>query len=60
MVGGWSDKTKVILNLTQFKFKLVEVGVELGNAQGRSNDALNYNRTPYLNFFLILELGIRR
>ena len=29
-VGGWSDKTKVILNSTQFKFKLVEVGVELG------------------------------
>ena len=30
MGGGWSDKTKVILNSTQFKFKLVEVGVELG------------------------------
>ena len=28
-VGGWSNKTKVILNSTQFK--LVEVGVELGN-----------------------------
>ena len=32
MVGGrWSDKKKVILNSTQFKFKLVKVGVELGN-----------------------------
>ena len=31
MGGGWSDKTKVILNSTQFKVKLVEVGVELGN-----------------------------
>ena len=31
MVAGWSDKAKVILNSTQFKFKLVEVGVELGN-----------------------------
>ena len=30
-VGGWSDNTKVILNSTQFKFKLVEFGVELGN-----------------------------
>ena len=30
-VGRWSDKTKVILNSTQFKFRLVEVGVELGN-----------------------------
>ena len=30
-VGGWSDKIKVILNSTQFKFKLVEVGDELGN-----------------------------
>ena len=30
-MDGWSDKTKVILNSTQFKFKLVEVGVELGN-----------------------------
>ena len=32
-VGGWSDKTKVILNSTKFKFKLVEVGVELGNRE---------------------------
>ena len=31
MVGGWSDQTKVILNSIQFKFKLAEVGVELGN-----------------------------
>ena len=30
-VGGWSDKTKVMIISTQFKFKLVEVGVELGN-----------------------------
>ena len=35
-VGGWSDKTKVILNSTQFKFKSVEVGVELGNRFVRS------------------------
>ena len=33
-MGGWSDKTKVILNSTQFKFKLVEVGVKLGNMDG--------------------------
>ena len=32
-VGGWSDKTKVILNSTQLRFKLVEVGVELGKNQ---------------------------
>ena len=31
VVGGWSDKRKIILISTQFKFKLVEVGVELGN-----------------------------
>ena len=30
-VGEWSDKMKVILNSTQFKFRLGEVGVELGN-----------------------------
>ena len=30
-MGGWSDKMKVILNSTQLKSKLVEVGVELGN-----------------------------
>ena len=30
-VGGWSDKTKVILNSTQVEIE-VEVGVELGNA----------------------------
>ena len=29
-MGGWLDKTKVILNSTQFKFNLVEVGVEFG------------------------------
>ena len=29
MGGGWSDKTKVILNSTQFKFKLKqELGLE--------------------------------
>ena len=48
MVGGWSDKTKVILNSTQFKFKLVEVGVELGN----------YDTCLILAFFLIyMEIG---
>ena len=30
-VGGWLDKMKVIINSTQFKFKLVKVGVELAN-----------------------------
>ena len=35
MLGGGSDKTKVIQNSTQFKFKLVEVGVELGNSPKR-------------------------
>ena len=34
-MGGWSDKMKEILNSTQLKFKLVEVGVELGNIQKR-------------------------
>ena len=38
MVGGWSDKTKVILNSTQFKPKLVEVGVELG----KNNSAITH------------------
>ena len=37
-VGGWSDKTKVILNSTPFKFKMVEVEVELGKKQVKRVD----------------------
>ena len=37
MGGGWLDKTKVILNSTQFKFKLVKVEVELGNIESFAN-----------------------
>ena len=37
-MGGWSDKTKVILNSTPFKFKMVEVEVELGKKQVKRVD----------------------
>ena len=34
MVGGWSDKTKVILNSTQFKLKLeLSLAIQLKGSQ---------------------------
>ena len=50
-MGGWLDKTKVILNSTQFKFKLVEVGVELGKiAQFKMKVSAKY--------FFLLSAGL--
>ena len=46
VVGWWSDKTKVILNSTQFK--LVEVGVELGKTDVQL--LCNFCKEPVLVF----------
>ena len=44
----WTNKTKVILNSSQFKSKLVEVGVELGNMPLKLRVVMYAHHAPHL------------